>query len=73
MPTNYAITVQGHLDASWASWFDGLTITNIANGTSVLAGRIYDQAALHGVLVKIRDPGLPMIALQPLLDGEEGD
>ena len=73
MPTTYAITGQGHLDASWASWFDGLTITNIANGTAVLAGRIYDQAALHGVLVKIRDLGLPLIALQPLLDGDEGD
>jgi hypothetical protein len=71
MPTNYAITVQGHLDASWTSWFDGLTITNVANGTAVLAGRIYDQAALHGVLIKIRDLGLPLISVHPVQDGED--
>lgn len=60
----YHITIQGHLDAGWARWFDGLAITNAADGTAVLSGQICDQAALHGVLIKIRDLGLPLIAVQ---------
>ena len=66
MPTYYHITVQGHLDARWSAWFDGLTITKGANGEAVLAGPLVDQAALHGVLAKIRDLGLPLIAVQPV-------
>lgn len=66
MTNNYEIIVQGHLDARWESWFDELSITNAADGTAVLAGEIRDQAALHGVLVKIRDLGLPLIAVQRL-------
>ena len=62
MPTYYHITVQGHLDSIWEDWFDGLTITNESNGQAVLAGPIVDQAALYGVLLKIRDLGLPLIA-----------
>ena len=65
MPTLYHITIQGRLDAQWSDWFDGLTITNQANGQTVLSGPIVDQAALHGVLVKIRDLGLPLISVQP--------
>src|SRR3712207_6783053 len=64
MPNYYQITVQGHLDARWSTWFDGLTITNVADGTAVLAGPVRDQAALHGVLMKVRDLGLPLIAVQ---------
>ena len=66
MPSFYHIIVQGHLDAGWSAWFDGLTITNIAHGQTVLAGPIRDQAELHGVLAKIRDLGLPLIAVQPV-------
>ncbi len=66
MATYYQITVQGHLDARWSAWFDGLTITNEPDGKAVLAGPIADQAALHGVLAKIRDLGLPLIAVQPV-------
>ncbi len=66
MPRYYHITIQGHLDARWSTWFDGLTITNRDNGEAVLAGPIMDQAALHGVLVKIRDLGLPLVAVQPV-------
>ena len=66
MPTYYHITVQGHLDARWSAWFDGLTITNGVDGEAVLAGPLVDQAALHGVLAKIRDLGLPLIAVQPV-------
>lgn len=61
----YYITVDGHLSAQWMSWFDGMTITNEANGHAILAGRIEDQAALFGLLVKIRDLGLPLVAVQP--------
>ncbi len=65
MPTYYHIRVKGHLDAVWEDWFDGLTITNEPNGEAVLAGPMVDQAALYGVLLKIRDLGLPLIAAQP--------
>jgi hypothetical protein len=64
MTDYYHIKVQGHLDAGWARWFDGLAITNEVDGTAVLSGRVGDQAALHGVLIKIRDLGLPLIAVQ---------
>ena len=75
----YYITVTGHLDGTWSEWFDGLTITNQENGTTVLAGCIVDQTALHGILNKVRDLGLPLVALrsgeppqQPDLDGRTG-
>ena len=61
----YHIRVQGHLDNTWAAWFEPLTITNGANGQAVLAGELPDQAALHGVLIKIRDLGLPLLAVHP--------
>ncbi len=65
MPTSYVITIRGHLDHHWSVWFDGLTITNGANGEAMLAGPVRDQAALHGLLAKIRDLGLPLIAVVP--------
>jgi hypothetical protein len=61
----YYITIQGHLDGTWSEWFDGLTITHQENGTTVLAGRIVDQTALHGILNKVRDLGLPLVAVHP--------
>ncbi len=66
MPTYYHITVHGHLDDRWSAWFDGLTITTVADGNMVLSGWIMDQAALHGVLTKLRDLGIPLLAVQPL-------
>lgn len=66
MTTYYHITVAGHLTAAWSGWFDGLTITNQTNGKAVLAGHIMDQAALWGVLIKIRDLGLPLVSVQPI-------
>ena len=65
MPRYYHITVDSHLDTPWSAWFDGLTITNLANGTAVLAGLLTDQAALYGLLAKIRDLGLPLLAVMP--------
>jgi hypothetical protein len=63
MPTHYQITIKGHLDDHWSAWFDNLTISNEANGEAVLHGPLTDQAALHGVLIKIRDLGLPLLAV----------
>jgi hypothetical protein len=54
---------QRHLDTSWTAWFDCLTITNVAQGEAVLSGPIADQAALYGVLAKVRDLGLPLLAV----------
>ena len=59
----YRITIKGHLDSEWSDWFDGLTITMVHNGETILTGPIVDQTALHGVLIKIRDLGLPLLSL----------
>ncbi len=59
----YRITIKGHLDSEWSDWFDGLTITLVDNGETLLTGPIVDQTALHGVLIKIRDLGLPLLGL----------
>ena len=60
---NYEIRLKGHLEPRWADWFDGLTLTQENDGTTVLRGSVVDQAALHGVLGKVRDLGLPLIAV----------
>jgi hypothetical protein len=65
-PGRYAIRIKGHLDQRWADWFDGLSFTHDGDGTTLLAGPLADQAALHGVLNKIRDLGLPIISVQTL-------
>lgn len=64
-PTVYRIRIKGHLGARWADWFDGLTITPEDNGDALLTGPVVDQAALHGVLRKIRDLGLPLLSVVP--------
>jgi hypothetical protein len=61
----YEIRVTGHLDSRWATWFDGLSLTR-ADGTTVIHGPIVDQAALHGVLQKLRDLGVPLISVTQL-------
>jgi len=61
--TFYEIRVKGHINVRWSEWFDGLEITNLKNGETVLSGHVADQAALHGVLNKVRDLGLPLVAL----------
>jgi hypothetical protein len=66
----YQIRIKGHLDAQWASWFAGLTITQADNGETLLSGPVIDQAALHGLLRKIRDLGLPLISFSPISPGQ---
>ena len=70
MDTHYYIRVKGHLDGHWSAWFDGLTISNEENGEAVLCGPLPDQAALHGVLIKIRDLGLPLLAITTVATDE---
>ena len=59
----YQIRLTGHLDAHWATWFDGLTVSQETDGTTVIGGAIADQAALHGVLHRVRDLGLPLVSV----------
>ena len=67
----YEIRFKGHLAEHWAEWFDGLSLTNEANGEATLHGPIADQAALHGVLVKLRDLHLPVLAVNRVdMEGE---
>jgi hypothetical protein len=61
----YAIQVKGHLAARWDAWFDGFTLTRTGDGTTVLTGFVVDQAALHGVLRKVADLGVPLISVTP--------
>jgi hypothetical protein len=59
----YELRVQGRLDPRWASWFDGMTLTAGAEGATVIRGRVADQAALHGLLARLRDLGLPLLSV----------
>jgi hypothetical protein len=60
----YEIRIQGQLHFRWAAWFDGWSLTNDNDGTTVISGPVIDQAALHGLLQKVRDIGLPLISVQ---------
>ena len=72
-PSLYQIRLKGHLGPQWATYFDGFTLTNSENGEVLLTGVITDQAALHGVLARIRDLGLPLLSVNCLASGEAGD
>jgi hypothetical protein len=62
----YEIRLKGHLNIRWADWFEGLTITLENNGDTLLTGLVVDQAALHGLLKKVRDLGMPLVSVSPL-------
>ena len=61
--TEYEIRVKGHLDARWSAWFDGLRLTKESGGTTGISGPVVDQAALHGLLQKLRDVGMPLLSI----------
>jgi hypothetical protein len=65
-PAGYQIRVKGHLGHQWTDWFEGLTITHEESGNTLLASPATDQAALHGILKKVRDLGLPLISVNRL-------
>ena len=62
-PGRYEIRLKGHLGPRWAAWFDGFTITAEDDGTTVVRGSVVDQSALHGLLNKVRDVGLPLVSV----------
>ncbi len=68
-PAIYQIRIKGHLGAQWADWFEGLNITLEDQGETCLSGPVVDQAALHGLLKKVRDLGLPLISVNRVEPG----
>jgi hypothetical protein len=68
--TSYEIRVRGELDPQWSSWFDGLCVEGAGPGETVIVGPLADQAALHGLLAKVRDLGLPLLSLRVIDDGD---
>jgi hypothetical protein len=65
-PGRYEIRVKGHLGPRWAAWFDGLSLTRESDGSTVIHGPVVDQAALYGVLLKLRDLALPLVSVRQL-------
>lgn len=62
-PGRYEIRLKGHLQPRWASWFDDMTVTNQDDGSTLIRGYVVDQSALHGLLHKVRDLGLPLVSV----------
>ena len=71
-PTVYQIRIKGHLGRQWTDWFEGLIITVEANGDTLLTGPVVDQSALHGLLKKVRDLGMPLISVIRI-EPDQGD
>jgi hypothetical protein len=69
-PTAYQIRIKGHLGRQWTDWFEGLAITLEENGDTLLTGPVVDQAALHGLLKKVRDLGTPLISVNRVKPGQ---
>ena len=69
-PGWYEIRLRGRLDARWAAWFDGMTLTREGDGTTCIHGPVADQAALHGLLRRVRDLGLPLLSVTRLEPGQ---
>ena len=68
-PVVYQIRIKGHLGREWTDWFEGLTITLEEDGDTLLTGPVVDQAALHGLLKKVRDLGMPLVSVSPVEPG----
>lgn len=69
-PGKYEIRLKGHLDNRWATWFDGMCLTHASDGTTIIRGTVTDQAALHGLLRKVRDLGLPLVSVTQVERGQ---
>jgi hypothetical protein len=69
-PMVYQIRIKGHLGRQWTDWFEGLTITLEEDGDTLLTGHVIDQAALHGLLKKVRDLGMPLVSVSPVESGQ---
>ena len=72
-PMAYQIRIKGHLGREWTDWFGGLAITQEDNGDTLLTGLIVDQAALHGLLRKVRDLGMPLVSVSSRSQFDEGE
>ena len=72
-PLVYEIKIEGHLGTQWKDWFDGMTMTLNENGETVLTGPVVDQSALHGLLKKVRDLGMPLISVNRIVPEPGGD
>ena len=70
-PMVYQIRIKGHLSSQWTEWFEGLTITLEENGHTLLTGPVIDQAALHGLLKKVRDLGMPLLLVNSVEPGRQ--
>ncbi len=68
---HYQIRIKGHLDEQWADWFGGLTVTLNKGGDTLLTGPVIDQAALYGLLKKVRDLGMPLLSVNRVKPGQE--
>jgi hypothetical protein len=66
MSSRYELRIGGHLDERWSAWFDDLALSHNADGTTTIRGTVTDQAALHGLLTKVRDLGLTLISLNAM-------
>jgi hypothetical protein len=71
-PSVYQFRIKGHIGCQWTEWFGGLTITLEENGETLLTGPVVDQAAMHGLLKKVRDLGLPLISVNRI-EPEQAD
>ena len=69
-PVVYQIRIKGHLGRQWTDWFEGLTITLEEDGDTLLTGPVIDQTALHGLLKKVRDLGMPLVSVSPVESGQ---
>ena len=67
----YEIRIRGHLGQPWQDWFEGLTLTLETDGNTLLTGQLVDQAALHGILKKVRDLGMPLLSISSIQPGAQ--